>query len=143
MPYINNYIFELTPQIFTLNDITPLEASNAEYYHNNPYISLDGRGVILGVIDTGIDYLNTEFQKEDDTTRILRIWDQTIQSGKEVYGLKLGTEYTEEQINEAIKLKNSGGDPYSIVPSKDINGHGTMVTGLAAARGKNWSSTRL
>ena len=41
MPYINNYIFELTPQIFTLNDITPLEASNAEYYHNNPYISLD------------------------------------------------------------------------------------------------------
>lgn len=137
MPYINNYIFELTPQIFTLNDITPLEASNAEYYHNNPYISLDGRGVILGVIDTGIDYLNTEFQKEDDTTRILRIWDQTIQSGKEVYGLKLGTEYTEEQINEAIKLKNSGGDPYSIVPSKDINGHGTMVTGLAAARGKN------
>ena len=135
--YIKNIFIDITPAIFTLNDITPLEASNAEYYHNNPYLPLNGRGVILGIMDTGIDYLNTEFQKEDDTTRILRIWDQTIDSGKEVYGLKLGTEYTEEQINEAIKLQKSGGDPYSIVPSRDLNGHGTMVAGLAAARGKN------
>lgn len=135
--YIKNIFIDITPAIFTLNDITPLEASNAEYYHNNPYLPLNGRGVILGIMDTGIDYLNTEFQKEDDTTRILRIWDQTIESGKEVYGLKLGTEYTEEQINEAIKLQKSGGDPYSIVPSRDLNGHGTMVAGLAAARGKN------
>lgn len=135
--YIKEIVVDLTPQIFTLNDISPLEASNATYYHNNPYLNLNGRGVILGVLDTGIDYLNTEFQKEDDTTRILRIWDQTIDSGKEIYGLRIGTEYTEEQINEAIRLQKSGGDPYSIVPSRDLNGHGTMITGLAAARGKN------
>lgn len=135
--YIKNVYTDITPAVFTLNDITPLEASNAEYYHNNPYLNLNGRGVIIGIIDTGIDYLSTEFQKEDDTTRILRIWDQSIASEKEVYGLRLGTEYTEEQINEAIRLQKAGGDPYSIVPSKDINGHGTMVAGLAAARGKN------
>ena len=135
--YIKSLVNDITPEIFTLNDISPLEASDATFYHNNPYLNLNGRGVILGVVDTGIDYLNTEFQKEDDTTRILRIWDQTINSEKEVYGLKLGTEYTEEQINEAIKLEKSGGDPYSVVPSRDLNGHGTMVSGLAAARGKN------
>ena len=123
--------------LFTLNNISPIEASDTLQYHDNPYLSVDGNGVIIGILDTGIDYLNTEFQREDDTTRILSIWDQTIDSGKEVYGLKLGTEYTQDQINEAIKASKAGGDPYSIVPSRDTNGHGTAIAGIAGARGKN------
>lgn len=134
---IKRLVITGNPPIYTLNDITPVEASNAINYHNNPYLNLTGKGVLVGILDTGIDYLNTEFQKEDDTTRILRIWDQTIESEQEIYGLKLGTEYTEEQINEAIRLQKSGGNPYSVVPSRDTVGHGTMVAGLAAARGKN------
>lgn len=125
------------PQIFTLTDVSPAEASDALQYHDSPYLKLNGRGVLIGIIDTGIDYLSTEFQKEDDTTRIVSLWDQTIDSNNEVNGFKMGTEFTEEQINSAINLSKSGGDPYSIVPSKDDNGHGTMVAGLAAARGKN------
>ena len=65
--------------ILTLNAISPLEASGAPVFNNNPYLRLNGRGVLVGIIDTGIDYLNKEFQREDDTTRIVRIWDQTIQ----------------------------------------------------------------
>ena len=123
--------------ILTLNSISPLEASGAPVFNNNPYLRLNGRGVLVGVIDTGIDYLNKEFQREDDTTRIVRIWDQTIQGDKDIYDLKYGTEYTEDQINQAISLQTSGGDPYSIVPSKDDIGHGTRLAGIIGGRGIN------
>lgn len=123
--------------ILTLNSISPLEASGAPVFNNNPYLRLNGRGVLVGIIDTGIDYLNKEFQREDDTTRIVRIWDQTIQGDKDIYDLKYGTEYTEDQINQAISLQTSGGDPYSIVPSKDDIGHGTRLAGIIGGRGIN------
>ena len=123
--------------ILTLNAISPLEASEAPVFNNNPYLRLNGRGVLVGIIDTGIDYLNKEFQREDDTTRIVRIWDQTIQGDKDIYDLKYGTEYTEDQINQAISLQTSGGDPYSIVPSKDDIGHGTRLAGIIGGRGIN------
>lgn len=123
--------------ILTLNELSPVEASGAPTFNNNPYLRLNGKDVLVAVIDTGIDYLNKEFQKEDDTTRILRIWDQTIQGDKEVNGLKYGIEYTEEQINQAINLQTSGGDPYSIVQSKDDIGHGTKLSGIIGGRGIN------
>ena len=123
--------------ILTLNAVSPIEASGTPVFNNNPYLRLNGRGVLVGIIDTGIDYLNKEFQREDDTTRIVRIWDQTIQGDKDIYDLKYGTEYTEDQINQAISLQASGGDPYSIVPSKDDIGHGTRVAGIIGGRGIN------
>ena len=123
--------------ILTLNTISPLEASGAPVFNNNPYLRLNGRGVLVGIIDTGIYYLNKEFKREDDTTRIVRIWDQTIQGDKDIYNLKYGTEYTEDQINQAISLQTSGGDPYSIVPSKDDIGHGTRLAGIIGGRGIN------
>lgn len=128
--------FELQP-ILTLSDISPIEASNAPSFNSNPYLRLKGTGVLVGVIDTGIDYLSEEFQREDNTTRIFRIWDQTVPATKEVYGIKYGTEYTEDQINEAIEAKTKGEDPYSIVPSKDEIGHGTMTAGIIGGRGIN------
>lgn len=129
---------DINPQLFTLNVESPAEASGALGFHENPYLTLNGKDVLIGIIDTGIDYLNEEFQKEDDTTRIVGMWDQTLEyNGNSVFGLKLGQEFTEEQINSAIKLSKEGGDPYSIVPSRDVNGHGTMLAGLAAARGRD------
>ncbi|WP_228731352.1 S8 family peptidase [Clostridium zeae] len=127
-----------TGRIFTLSAISPVEAADATLFHNNVYLPLNGEGVIIGIIDSGIDYLNDEFIKEDDTTRILRIWDETIQTPNGIpIGFPFGTEYTEQQINSAIKAKRAGSDPYAIVPSKDEIGHGTHMAGLAAARGKN------
>ena len=127
----------INPPVFTLTDISPIEASGAPLFTNNPYLRLDGTGVLIGIIDTGIDYLNEEFMLEDDTTRIERIWDQTIQGTEEVEGMRLGVEYNKEQINEAIKLFKNGGDPYSIVASKDDVGHGTMTAGIIGGRGRN------
>ncbi|MEG0856456.1 MAG: S8 family peptidase [Terrisporobacter sp.] len=136
-PYIKEIIRIEVPQIYTLQNISPAEASGAPSFNSNPYLSLTGTGVLVGILDTGIDYLSKEFQLEDDTTRILRIWDQTLVGNKSIYGIKLGVEYNEDQINEAIKLKSAGGDPYSIVKSKDEIGHGTMSAGLIGARGEN------
>lgn len=128
--------FDLPP-ILTLSDISPVEASGAPAFNINPYLRLNGRGVLVGIIDTGIDYLSKEFQREDGTSRIFRIWDQTLESTEAVYGIEYGKQYTEEQITEAILASEKGQDPYSIVPSKDEIGHGTMVAGIVGGRGVN------
>lgn len=95
---------------------------------NDPPNSLTGRGVLIGVVDTGIDYLSPLFQTAFNTTRILSIWDQTIESDTDFpEDFYYGTEYSEAQINMAIKSNN----PHDIVPSIDDVGHGTMIAGIA------------
>lgn len=135
--YVKDIVSIEIPVIYTLEDVSPVEASSASLFHNTPFLELTGRGVIVGIIDTGIDYLNPEFMNEDDTTRILRLWDQTLEGDQEVYGSKLGVEFNSNQINDAINLSKTGGDPYSIVNSRDEIGHGTAVASLAGARGMN------
>ncbi|SHK72214.1 Subtilase family protein [Anaerocolumna jejuensis DSM 15929] len=86
-----------------------------------------GKGVIIGFIDTGIDYRNQTFLKEDGTSRILTIWDQSIDSSNYPQGFFYGTEYNNGMINEALKAEN----PLAVVPSMDTIGHGTMMAGIA------------
>ena len=101
-------------------------------------MNLNGDGVIIGIIDTGIDYLNEEFMDSDGKSRVLYIWDQTINSdSNNNYEVPFGTLYTNEQINKAIEIYNSGGNPYDVVPSKDNYGHGTGMAGIVGATGKN------
>lgn len=133
---IQPYILAEIGTLYTLENTTPVEASFATNFHRNPYLTLTGTNVILGFIDTGIDYLNDEFINEDDSSRILYIWDQTIDTGKIPKDLLHGSEYTKEEINNAIKAFREGKDPYNIVPSKDEIGHGTKMVSIAAGRGK-------
>lgn len=95
-----------------------------------PPLSLSGRGVLVAVIDSGIDYENDVFRNADGTTRIRNLWDQTI-SGNPPEGYVIGTEYTREEINEAL-LALTRQERLQIVPSQDISGHGTSVAGIAA-----------
>ena len=122
--------------IYTLGE-SPVEDSKAPIFHINPSLNLRGSGVVVAIVDTGIDYLNNEFMREDETTRILRIWDQTIDSGKTPDRFISGSEYTEEDINKAIQAQKQGQNPYDIVPSKDDYGHGTKMAGIVGARGIN------
>lgn len=103
------------------------EASGIYKIRNIPNFNLKGQGVLIAIIDTGIDYTNPVFQNADKTTRIAAIWDQTIESVNTQEKIKYGTVYTKEQINQALQSK----DPYQVVPSRDENGHGTMVAGIA------------
>lgn len=105
-----------------------------------PPLSLSGQGIIVGIVDSGIDYANQDFRNEDGTTRIAALWDQSV-PGAPPRGYALGTEYTREQINEALEES----DPLArldIVPSRDISGHGTAVAGIAAGNGRGSESRR-
>ena len=101
-----------------------------------PPLSLTGRGVVICIIDTGIDYRNPAFLDANGQSRILAIWDQTIQDGIPPEGFAYGAEYTKEQINEALAAEN----PFEIVPSRDQNGHGTALASVAA--GSRLSATQ-
>lgn len=134
---VPSIVFIETRSIYVLQDISPINVDDIASVKINKYLDLTGSGVVVGVVDTGIDYLNREFIREDGTSRIIRLWDQTIQSDKNP-NLYIGTEYKNDEINEAIKMNNGGGgDPYSIVPSKDEVGHGTSMAGIIGARGYN------
>jgi subtilisin family serine protease len=94
---------------------------------------LFGEGVLIAIIDTGIDYSHPDFINEDGTTRISVIWDQTI-SGTPPEGYDIGTLYTSEQINQALMTPMP--ERLEIVPSTDLSGHGTHVAGIAAGNGR-------
>ena len=100
---------------------------------------LNGRGVLLAVLDSGITWDLEVFRKADGSTRIRYLWDQTVSEetasmryGKMPDGFSLGTEYTAEEINAALQMHAL--DRYRRIPSRDLSGHGTAVAGIAAGK---------
>ena len=102
-----------------------------------PY-NLSGRGVLIGIIDSGIDYANPDFRNEDGTTRIVSLWDQSA-SGNPPAGYTAGSEFTREEINAVLEESASDGFPglsKGAALSRDTSGHGTAVAGIAAGNGR-------
>ena len=93
-----------------------------------PPLNLTGFGTVICFIDTGIDYTNPVFRDELGNSRILAIWDQEDQSGRRPDGFFYGSEYTKEEINQALRSAT----PLDIVPSMDDIGHGTALASIAA-----------
>jgi len=120
--------YSAIPSLLGLTVDKNLEASGIIRIRNVPNFNLKGNGVLIGIADTGIDYTNPVFQYADKTTRIATIWDQTIMNNNPNNIVHYGTVYSKEQIN--LALQNP--DPYSVVPSRDDIGHGTMVAGISA-----------
>jgi len=89
-----------------------------------PPQNLTGRGTLVAVLDSGIDYFHEDFRNRNGTTRISALWDQT-----------LGRIFTKEEINEALDT-GSRGAARELVPSTDGSGHGTSVAGIAAGNGQ-------
>lgn len=122
--------------VYILQELSPSVVDNINQIKVNPYLNLTGRGVVAGLVDTGINYTNPEFIREDGTSRILGIWDQTLNTKTEPY-VYVGSVYNNEDINKALEVQRGGGNPYDSVPSKDDNGHGTAMAGIIGARGYN------
>lgn len=98
-----------------------------------PDFNLQGEGTIVAVIDSGIDIYHPDFRNDDNTTRILNIWDQNI-AGNPPNGFYIGTEYTMKDINEIL----ASGDK---VGTRDLSGHGTAVAGVACGNGRGSNGT--
>ena len=130
---VSNFTYPIIPSLYGLMQIaesfdpTPLIHSGITQIQGSA-LALTGRGVVIGFLDTGIRYEEEVFRNEDGSTRILGIWDQTIQTGQPPAGILYGTEYQREQINEALQSEN----PRQIVPSYDEIGHGTALASVAA-----------
>lgn len=129
------HTYSAIPKLYGLQDTTALEAAGILPVFSQPNLMSTGQGILIGMIDTGIDYTNPLFQNPDGTSRILRLWDQTIESEntpEAVAGFQpfYGTVYSQEDLNRALTSEQ----PLELVPSTDTSGHGTFLAGVAAGR---------
>ena len=121
-----------TPKIMSPVDINSNDAAGITEVLGQPFLDLTGRGVIIGLVDTGIDYTLDAFRFEDGSTKLLGLWDQTL-DGKKEEGIYFGATFSQEDIDAAL----ASGDPLSVIPSIDEDGHGTFMASAAASNTKD------
>lgn len=104
------------------------EEIGVNFIKNNPNLNITGRGVLICVADSGIDYLHEDFINEDGTSKIAYIWDQN-KEGNPPRNFYIGTEYTREDINKAIAANDNS-------LTQDETGSGTLISGICAGLGR-------
>lgn len=125
------YLYQYLPKVYGLmaEEFDPISLENAGILAaQRPPLSLTGEGVVLAFIDTGIRFADSVFRDESGQSRIIGLWDQTLQSGTPPEGFQYGSYYTKADIDAALRSEN----PYAEIPSYDTNGHGTAMAGAAA-----------
>ncbi|WP_143315335.1 S8 family peptidase [Clostridium sp. HBUAS56017] len=138
-PFFPTIVYVKPAEMYTLQQISPIEATQVNFLQLNLPLSLTGRGVNVAILDSGIDYLSPEFMDANGQTRIELIWDMTIPSenSSNTNTPHFGTVFSKEKIQDAINASREGKSPYDIVPTQDTLGHGTSMAGIIGASGKN------
>lgn len=103
-------------------------AAGTDYVYTNPYLTLSGKGTIIAIIDSGIDYLHPDFINENGETKIISIWDQNESKKNPPKGFFFGSEFSKEDINECIKNKDDS-------LTQDTVGTGTLAAGICSGNG--------
>lgn len=150
------YPFGIMQKCYGLLSEQELAASGILQLRESPYTNLYGRGVLIGFLDTGVNFAEDSFRNTDGSTRILALWDQTMTAetepgeGEEIAEGEnetaendgeatennrntetlafYGREFNREQINTALQAEN----PYAALPSRDESGHGSALIRAAA-----------
>lgn len=126
--------YAFIPKLYGLMDSSNMEAVGVTAVQSKNGIGLSGKNVMIGIIDTGIDYTNSLFWNEVNGRKISRIeaiWDQSEEGLKKSDSTVMpyyGRVYEKERITEALNTDR----PEELVPSTDENGHGTFLAGIAA-----------
>lgn len=139
MESFGNLAYNIFPKLLAPMDAAVGEAAyntpsilsmiNGENLDNESVLGLDGKDIVIGIVDTGIDILNEEFLNEYGRTRIKYAWDQSVNSssGDSYAGeFPFGTYYTEEQLNRFVEEGNS------VLRGED--NHGNFLASIAAGR---------
>lgn len=87
------------------------------------FAGLNGAGVVVGAVDSGVDWSHADFEDQAGNTRFLKIWDQTDAIGPNPSGFTYGSEWTSANINAGTPRET------------DTSGHGTHVMGSAGGDG--------
>ncbi len=125
---IQNYPYQSIPNCYGLMNKESLAQCGILSIQNYPGLNLQGEGILIGFVDSGINYTNPVFLSETGNSRIEAIWDQTLQDGEPPEKFSYGSVYYREQIDEALQAD----DPFSLVPTRDDVGHGTFLASVAA-----------
>ena len=150
--------FGIMQKCYGLLSEEELAAAGVLQLREGPFANYRGSGVLLGFVDTGINFADTTFRNADGSTRIVGLWDQTVgeaddpeavlsgdgqqqpetEGGRRIYGMEgsptadfafYGREFSQEEINLALQSEA----PYEVLPSRDENGHGSALVRAAAA----------
>lgn len=141
LPTLNKMALRLQtarPVASALNNSVKTISANRTLLKNNGFESIDGSGVIIGIIDDGCDFNHVNFKKSGKT-RLLYLWDQNGKLGNGKHrpaNYNYGIEYDRQQIDQA--LGNNPGNPYKALDYKPaVNAHGTHVMDIAAGDSPN------
>lgn len=121
------------PKCFGLCDTQSVESTGALRLRQRGTFELDGAGVLVGIIDTGIDYTNPLFRYSDGSTRIQYIWNQEERTGSPPEGILYGTEYSKEDIDEALQSEI----PRERIPVDASSYHGSFLAAIVAGNEDN------
>ena len=132
--------YHIIPKLYATVDLSSFESSGISSVLEQPLLDVKGRGVIAGIIDTGIDYTYDIFKKSPIESRIGILWDQTAPNtysedniNENKIDVLFGNVYYQQDINRALAVMEEGGDYNNIVDSHDESQHGTYVAGVVAA----------
>lgn len=130
---VQQYGYDSIPNLYTILDTSSLDSAGISRTAEQTFLGNKGRGALIGIVDTGIDYTNPLLRNPDGSTRIAAIWDQTVPGAglstpDPIDALHYGSVYQRSHINEALRSE----DPHSIVPTSDPLRHGTQMALVAA-----------